>query len=34
MWDRMLDHGALWSLFEHERWYAVEQRYMAPGRNG
>jgi 2-methylisocitrate lyase-like PEP mutase family enzyme len=33
MWDRMLDHGALWSLFEHERWYAVESRYMAPGPN-
>jgi 2-methylisocitrate lyase-like PEP mutase family enzyme len=24
---QMLDHGGLWALFEHERWYAVEARY-------
>jgi 2,3-dimethylmalate lyase len=33
MRDRMLDHGALWALFEHERWYAVEARYAAPPAN-
>ncbi len=33
MRDRMLDHGALWSLFEHERWYAVEASYAAPPEN-
>ena len=26
----MLDHGGLWALFEHERWYAVEARYGGP----
>ncbi|MBX9697823.1 MAG: isocitrate lyase/phosphoenolpyruvate mutase family protein, partial [Acetobacteraceae bacterium] len=29
----MLDHGGLWALFEHERWYAVEARYAGPQAN-
>ncbi|GGC58904.1 carboxyvinyl-carboxyphosphonate phosphorylmutase [Siccirubricoccus deserti] len=33
MADRMLDHTGLWSLFEHERWYAVEARYTVPPGN-
>lgn len=34
MRDSMFDHGGLWTLFEHERWYAVEARYTAPPPNG
>lgn len=30
MRERMLDHNALWALFEHADWYAVEARYAAP----
>jgi 2-methylisocitrate lyase-like PEP mutase family enzyme len=29
MANQMLDHGQLWSLFENERWQALEQRFMA-----
>lgn len=28
--DRMLDHGALWSLFDNARWRALEDRYAPP----
>jgi len=27
---RMLDHDALWSLFESPAWYALERRFAAP----
>ena len=33
MRGQMFDHGGLWALFEHERWYAVEARYAAPPAN-
>ena len=28
MADRMLDHGQLWSLFENERWQALEKKFQ------
>ena len=29
MQDRMLDHGALWELFDNRRWRALEDRFQA-----
>ncbi len=29
MANQLLDHGQLWSLFENERWVALEKRYQA-----
>ena len=29
MANQMLDHGQLWSLFENERWQALEKRFQA-----
>jgi len=26
--NQMLDHGQLWSLFENERWQALEKRFQ------
>ena len=26
--DRMLDHNQLWTLFENERWQALEKRFQ------
>ena len=28
MANQMLDHGQLWSLFENERWQALEKRFQ------
>ena len=28
MAERMLDHGQLWSLFENERWQALEKKFQ------
>ena len=29
MANQMLDHGQLWSLFENERWQALEKRFQS-----
>ena len=29
MANQMLDHGQLWSLFENEKWQALEKRFQA-----
>ena len=29
MANQMLDHGELWSLFENERWQALEKRFQS-----
>ena len=28
MANQMLDHGQLWSLFENERWQALEKKFQ------
>jgi hypothetical protein len=29
MANQMLDHSQLWSLFENERWQALEKRFQS-----